>query len=270
MIFEIEMEMRFSSRKSGLTLIELLSIIGVLAVVTILMVILLVSAQENRRKSLCAGNLSIVASALSMYEIDHNGRVLPCSENWWKPLRHYLRAISSTMQVPNILICPSTPENIGLPPQPRGMIVNDRNIEGLSAYAYNVMLGGNVFKPDGTRIYGPPKLLAKIAYPEKTVRITEMWRITSNDGYGIAYPPSYQATYSGVVFSEGLSPQFVLPPGWHNTKSHVLWVDGHVTAMVTSQPTIPAEDPPAGWQVGVMENDPADKWFTTSEFKGGN
>ena len=94
-----------------------------------------------------------------------------------------------------------------------------------------------------------------------------MWRTISNDGYGIAYPPSYQALHKGVTFQKGVSPQYVLPPGWHNGKSLVLWADDHVTSMITSHPRIPTEYPPPSWQIGVMENNPANKWFTTSDLK---
>lgn len=253
----------------GMSLMELLTIVAIIAIVAAIMFPVMAGKKENERKARCMGNLNLIGAAISMYERDNNGRVLPCSETWWYPLRHYLRARARTSRIAEALVCPSTPARIGLPPEPRFEIRSERDVQGVSAYAYNVMLGsvgpGTGEPPD----YGPPKFLAQVVYPAKTVRITEMWRITSNDGCGKAYPPSYQAQHNGVIFARGLSPQFVLPPGWHNGRSWVLWTDGHASAMNTSQPRIPAEDPPPVWQVGVMENDPADKWFTTSRFKGG-
>jgi len=254
------------SKSGGLSQIELLTILAVIAVVAAILFPVLATTHEKERNAQCSTNLRAIGSAIAMYEKDNGERALPCSETWWRPLKRYLRAESGSAETGNFLICPSTPSKIGLPPEPWRTEARPRDLEGLSAYAYNIMLGGAKCG-DGTREYGPPKLVTQVVYPRLTVRITEMWRIASNDGYGIAYPPAYQALHSGVEFKESLSPQFVLPPGWHNGRSWVLWVDGHVSDMPTCRPRIPAEFPNSQWQIGVMENNPANKWFTTSGLK---
>ena len=254
------------SKSAGLSQIELLTILAVIAVVAAILFPVLSSTHEKGRNAQCCANLRAIGSAIAMYEKDNGERVLPCSETWWRPLKHYLRAKSGSAATGDLLICPSTPPRIHLPLEPWATGARPRDLEGLSAYAYNVMLGGAKCS-DGTTEYGPPKLVSQVVYPRRTVRVTEMWRIASNDGYGIAYPPAYQALHSGVEFKKGLSPQFVLPPGWHNGRSLVLCVDGHVLDMPTCRPRIPAEFPNPQWQIGVMENNPANKWFTTSDLK---
>jgi len=253
----------------GVSRLEVLTVVAIIAVVAAVFLPMRAVKQESRRQTECSANLRVIGAAIAMYEKDHDERVLPCAETWWRPLRNYLRAKARSDKLVAVLVCPSTPREIGLPPEPWGDAGTLRSAAGVSGYGYSVMLGGVPCPNEMPSDYGPPKRLSQVAYPGRTVRIAEMWRITSNDGCGKAYPPSYQALHNGVIFAEGLSPQFVLPPGWHNGRSLVLWVDGHVTAMPTSQPRIPAEDPPPVWQTGVMENDPADKWFTTSAFKGG-
>lgn len=266
-------------RRRGFTLIELLVVIAIIAILAAILFPIFATARENGRTAGCANNLKLIGTACTMYESDYNRLLAQAPDDWgnvwWRPLKPYLKqaGYKADAAPEGMLICPSAPNKIGNPPastvengQPGYTELQDPLFR--RPYGYSTMLWKVPTAQELAQGQKPgPFTFAEVSMPSKTVRITEVWRITSNRGSMKAVPPSQQLAGNGLPTNDYGQRQYIIPPGWHQGKSNTLWVDGHVSAMVTCRPRIGYNGAPPNWTVGVMENQPQNRWFTTTAIK---
>lgn len=120
--------------RRGFTLLEVLTVISIIAVLASILFPVFARARESARKRTCQSNLQQIAAALHLYAQDNGGR-FPRRNNDFSPVLPYTKSRS-------VFFCPSDslphqdynaqPTRPGEKPKPRG-----KNVE--SSYVY---LGG--------------------------------------------------------------------------------------------------------------------------------
>ncbi len=106
-------ESRFRSC-AGLSLVEALVVVGVLAVLAAVLIPVLSGVRENSRRAACADNLRNIGGALEIFASEHRGR-LPVMEGageWpWDTSVAVLRELLQRRTVRDTFYCPSGPVN---------------------------------------------------------------------------------------------------------------------------------------------------------------
>ncbi len=218
-----------SSSKTGLTLVELLIVAGVLAILAAILFPTFHYVREKSRATSCLSNARQLGASILMYASDNDQRY-PRSgaltdANWANSIQPYAKNTS-------IYLCPSaTAEDFG-GHQPD-------NSQGLFAvsYAYNCYIGGMLERgPDRDQGLS----IAAIARPSSAVLLTEggttakegvpsaQWknkRIYSVDASTLLA----DALTSGVITEEAAGP--VAPKARHNGKASVTFADGHAKSL---------------------------------------
>ncbi len=87
--------MRMSPEKGGFTLIEVLTVIGIIAILAAILFPVFASAREKARQASCITNLHAIAQAVTMYRRDH--RRYPLTIMDLRP---------DYITDPNVLLCP--------------------------------------------------------------------------------------------------------------------------------------------------------------------
>jgi prepilin-type N-terminal cleavage/methylation domain-containing protein len=96
------------SKRSAFTLMELLTVVGIIAVLASLVAVVLARVRESGRQSVCLKNLTTISAAIHLYAAEHDGR-FPIFKDFDVPLAPYVRE-------PRIFECrlrwPSMPASI--------------------------------------------------------------------------------------------------------------------------------------------------------------
>lgn len=245
-------------KKRGFTLIELLVVIAIIAILAAILFPVFTTARETARLSSCQNNMKMLLNASMMYEddaqggvlsgwIDYNGNNSPWliaadnDEHWPKIIDRYIRQLkkgASGPELAGVYVCPSS-----------YISRNKANGATLSAslrrtYGYNWgYLGGYERK-----FYK----MGDVAKPTKTIRILENWRFDADawDDYTLGCGSEY--CYPPVKIAAYCSPDQTWPPGWHNGRSVVGWMDGHVSSVTLPLPRVAGGDP----YIGIMSKGP--------------
>lgn len=225
--------------RRGFTLIELLVVIAIIAILAAILFPVFAKARLRAQTAACQSNLKQFGQAIMMWENDNDEQVLPGStagpsdinnfydlnQTWYNAINPYLKTLNksgTTASLDDTLFCPLSPR---VPKDFR------------RSYGYNFTYLGY----GGT---SPKKVsAAQVKYPTQTIRLVEGWsHDTRNGGRGAGsvycFPPVAYASI-GNPYSGG----YYYPPGWHSGggttyqarlkgQNNVLWMDGHVSAMV--------------------------------------
>jgi len=197
--------------KRNFTLVELLTVISVIAILTALLMPALSKAKQSVRSAACANNERQIGQAFSMYINDYNGyfpkagdwmtvAVLPPLYNW----PYVWGTLAPPVKEYGVLYC-MTDQNPGLRNYSYG---GEKRF--YFSYGYNYLnLGGGVLMNGGVQ-------LNKISTPSSKAAITDSSGTGMNqDG------PSCPYFYYGTSFTGTWSIR-------HSLGSNVLYVDGHV------------------------------------------
>lgn len=126
-------------RERGFTLIELMTVVALIATLAAILFPVFASAREAARAGSCRSNLHQIGIALALYSRDYDGG-LPPTDNGWVPL------ITPYLNELLVLRCPSSSENVDVGvssgatqlPGPSMLAATAPELAGLpSSYSYS-------------------------------------------------------------------------------------------------------------------------------------
>jgi len=246
------------SGKKGFTLIELLVVIAIIAILAAILFPVFAQAKAAGQLSKCLNNAKQIVQGCILYEVDSGGAMLQGFKTgnwgeWYESITPYMRQMevnsSGGYQLRGVWICPS-------------MVRSNMKSNGSEIPAdYKRCYGYNTYYLGGDLIPGsnPPKYdchqSGEVVKSTKTIRVLETWGYHHYDlatkGWGTAY------CYPPVKEPTNCVPSRCWPPGWHNGKSVVGWVDGHVSTTKVAPPFSPVATAYTGVMQKYYNNDGA-------------
>lgn len=187
-------------RVSGFTLVELLTVVAIIALLASILFPVFARARENARRSSCQSNLKQLGLAVLMYVGDYDERLPGSSANDSQVTKIWTR-LDAYLKNAQIIVCPSA--------VPRGA----------SSYGYN-------YSPLCTDPDSGCRLISQIANPAQTVLFTDGRADTARD---FIYPPTawkLNTDVDGGTYFGGNDFGEVTPR--HFEGVDVNWADGHV------------------------------------------
>lgn len=215
------------SERKGFTLIELLVVIAIIIILAAILFPVFARARAKALETTCVNNMKQLGTACAMYEADNDDMLVPIGNPVWGPVDAMwlalidpyvknldLGASDDDKRYGRMYRCPAAPEE--------DMTAGWQFYRG---YGYNPYLGYTTTSGGGTLFPS-----AKVKYPASTIRITESI-YAPDPNTGISAGGSWQMPLPYPIGTQ------CVPPGWHNGKDVVLWVDGHVSTMSADYPS---------------------------------
>jgi len=210
-------------RRKGLTLIELLGVVAIIAVLVALLLPALASAREQARTVTCQSQLRQLGVGFQFYADAYQGFVASYAlNNRAMQWNDYLAGQGPGFNVwekttRKVTLCPSNTVSIsdpstGLP------LVNYGQIQTVS-WPFRYMVWQNTGN-DALAWAGPPFRFSEVATPASKVLLTDL---ADNQGYGRLYGVLAPAYFSGATYW-----QYQIS-NCHNDGTNALYFDGHVS-----------------------------------------
>jgi len=233
---------RVKGAPSAFTLVEMLTLLGVVAILVSLLFPIFTSTVNSANSAKCLGNLRTIYPAIEAYANDNRNYLPPYSTSqvtganipgsadlaWYQ-----LLLAGGYLDSQKVLVCPATAKALRSPYPNYGMNI---------ALTVNYMEPTN---PQGTDFYRFPANLLEIATPSKTVLLADAATYQGNGVYSapacICYPsPQDQMLY----------------PVHGNSTVNILWIDGHAAPFAA-----PDRKDPASLYL-PMNQGGLGKWYT--------
>lgn len=279
----------FRSR-NAFSLIELLVVIAIISILAAILFPVFASAREKARQTSCASNLRNIGTAMQMYSEDFDEYICPAQillspapnvytyQYWFGFATGTSSAVTSTVNPTGGLIWPYLKNQaITDCPDATGVVIsNNLAFPEWVGVGYNQLIGDltkNILVPNASvNIYGC-MLLNQVTQPTTTIMLADSGSL--NATYGVVRspwvsPPFAFNSTTGVYSATQASPT---TQGRHTGMANVIFVDGHVKAMmVTPGTTETGTNSPAnqaahnmgfilnGPITGVQAND--DYWYS--------
>lgn len=209
------------SGRRGLSLIEILAVLGIIAVLAALLYPVLAQSRESARRSACLSNLRQLGSAFSLYLQDADG-VLP-QQVLLPPLGTNLTCwdvqLDPFMKNREILRCPS--DHLS-----RGLDIPDVGKKLIRSYGMAANLSGLA--------------LASAPAPAITVLLAERSSMGTQDApRATVWPWESVLVKLGKLTLNPIGGDYVPPDFRHTGWGNYLYLDGHVRAHQGPNPTFP-------------------------------
>lgn len=219
-----------SRLRTGLTPIELLIVITILAILAALLFPVFARAREKARQTSCLSNLKQLGLAIQMYVTDSDEAYpMMSSPPNFSPRLRWADYVLPYVKHPHVFACPSVPAMVK-----NKSFAYDTNIK-YGGYGYNYQYLGN-----SRRV--PPDLPftasdASITAPSETVALAETNGVPGTnpiDGTYTVDPPLPSSRGSGNV-SGYYGTTRSTPAERHNSQVNVASCDGHAKALRLSK-----------------------------------
>jgi prepilin-type N-terminal cleavage/methylation domain-containing protein/prepilin-type processing-associated H-X9-DG protein len=217
-------------RRRGFTLVELLTVIAIVAVLALLLFVGTAKIRTRLDQTTCASNMRMMGQGALLYANDNRGR-LPPVDNLKDANGNYI-AETSWLNVaatyylggpPTVAAKMETTRRIMRCPEQRKVVMealgvgNEADLGSgfVRNFAYNYFLGPNKDNQNNWRT------LASIEKPALTMMLTESGLQTTFNCQG--------EMNTGTIIWSTRGADGVLRKGVHGDYNNIVWVDGHVS-----------------------------------------
>lgn len=208
-----------NTQKKAFTLIELLTVIAVIAVLSAILIPAVGRARESANQSKCVSNLRQIGVAVQSYANDHKGRYPeasfsgPDGKPWCRVIEPYVGMESDGTESGNLFHCPA---------------VEDDLHHGWSDYGYNTNLG--LGKPQDN---GVSARRVNIADPAKIVVVGDSGDVATGNA-------SWQ--FKAKQYARGWESETSVPHCRHNGMANLVFLDNHVESLTWEEMELRREE----------------------------
>ncbi len=215
--------------KHSFTLIELLTVIAIIAILAGMLLPAVNRARATAQQSSCANNLRQLGLADQLFITDNKQHTYPAGESYQKKYSQVSSVWDYVGQKENIFLCPNDENEAEV----ENWIINENEDNKQMRYSYLANMGIHWEVANGNTVYKERirNLLAvtRIEAPSATMSVSE--NKTTNAFGAIGWNKDKNTPDSSADNYVSTSVAGVLNDNAHNKKANFLYMDGHVSSL---------------------------------------
>ena len=215
--------------KHSFTLIELLTVIAIIAILAGMLLPAVNRARATAQQSSCANNLRQLGLADQLFITDNKQHTYPAGEGYQKTYSQVSSVWDYVGQKENIFLCPNDENEADV----QNWVINESGDEKAVRYSYLANMGIHWEVANSLTTYKDRirNLLAvsRIEAPSATMSVSEN-KSTSNFG-AIGWDADKNTPDSGADNFVSTRVENTLNDNAHNKKANFLYMDGHVSSL---------------------------------------
>ena len=213
-----------NTKRNAFTLIELLTVIAVIAVLSAILIPAVGRARESANQSKCISNLRQIGVAVQSYANEHKGRYPEAwhkgeaGKPWCRAIEPYVGMESDGAEPDNLFHCPA---------------VEDDLHHGWSDYGYNENLG--LGKRDEGNEPNPPFVARRVNIldPAKVVVVGDCGDVATGEA-------SWH--FKALQYGRGFESEKSVPHCRHNGMANLAFLDNHVESLTWEEMDLRKEE----------------------------
>ena len=221
------------SRRGAFTLIELLTVIAIIAILAAILIPAVGKVREGANQTKCVSNLRQLAVAANVYASDYHGNFVslysdvPGEIVWIDQIAPYVGGEHAN-RIFEVINCPSA-EHI---------MEYDGVRTATYSYGWNPALIPDTRDLDGDGEFASPTRLMKVQRPSETLLLADTIQMEARGGWGNDYfvnvgdAPYNPATADNPISEAALSSGF---SDRHGGRGNAAFVDGHVESFAIGE-----------------------------------